>query len=451
MRNQFRLRLALALSTSLALISSDALAIDPGACCVQSTSRLETLMNPTTGSDEKFFTSAGGPPNVMLILDTSCSMQEWPEDWPSAKGCSDPTFAGTGYDPNTNYRGFISGMTGSPGSKTPTYNTNWFNPAVIYRADGTGSYPSGATFGHDFRNSGSPAGTKWSNGSYTASRDAACSAVTSSVPADVLTCKACLDTSGYYVQDGTTRIASGNYLKFYSPKEIGAILVLSQLIFDVREVRLGIMTFSDWGGSCLAPGYGGGPICLWKPLSPNCNQLYPLNTSSVESARNSILNSLASDSNNFNASTPLATILYMAGWHLKSSATSPDGYDNLFAGSYPGNGSGCASGSCTFANLNEPGSATQRSICTGCSFNAAIILTDGQPNNELIDTWPSEITSRTTYTAPYCPAGAGVCDSYLVRSPASSTTKTSVPSCREPRRSRPTPSGSALIPTPTSC
>ena len=81
MRNPSRLRLALALGTSFALIGSDALAIDNGACCVQSTSRLETLMNPNKGSDEKFFTSAGGPPNVMFILDTSCSMAGWPEDW----------------------------------------------------------------------------------------------------------------------------------------------------------------------------------------------------------------------------------------------------------------------------------------------------------------------------------------------------------------------------------
>ena len=54
-----------------------------------------------------------------------------------------------------------------------------------------------------------------------------------------------------------------------------------------------------------------------------------------------------------------------------------------------------------------------RSICTACSFNAVVILTDGEPNSELITTWPSEITSRTTATATTCPGGTGACDSYL--------------------------------------
>lgn len=408
MRNHFPLRLALA--ASFALIGSDALAIDNGACCVQSTSRLETLLNPTKGSDEQFFTSAGGPPNVMFILDTSCSMKGWPADWPSSKGCSSTTFAGAGYDPATNYRGFISGMSGTTGAKLPTFDPKWFSNDIIYQANGDSGFSTSA-FGHNFSSGGGPTGTKWDSGSYNASRDAACNTITGGVATDITTCKACLDSAGYYVQDSDTRIASGNFLKYYSPKDVSAVMVLSHLLFDIREVRLGIMTFDNWGGSsCLAAGNSDGPTCLWQPMAPNCDKIYPFDTSAVENNRNSILNALSAN-NSFNSHTPLATDLYMAGWHLRASATSPDGYDNLFAGSYPGNGTSCSG--CNFNNLNEPNTANARSICTGCSFNAAIILTDGEPRDELITTWPAEITSLTSATATTCPAGTGECNSYL--------------------------------------
>ena len=390
-----RLRFGLLIIGCLALSGTEALAIDNGACCVQSTSRLETLLNPNKGSDESFFSSAGGPPNVLFLLDTSCSMNDWPEPWPDTRGCAHPTFAGKGYDPGTDYPAFVSGMTGPPGSKVPTYNNNWFNDEKVYQA--------GDNFGHDFSNSGGPTGTSFTGTGatpalrLTAAMATACSAVTA--VANQAACNVCLQTAGYFVEDATTRIGVGNYFEYYSPRDVTAILTLSSLVFGVREIRLGIMTFDNWGGPCYDAS-SSPPLCLWQELSPSCNKLYPLDQSSVENNRNSILNAL-SGNNPFTTSTPLASFLYLAGYHLRSKT--PDSFSTLFASAFPGN-----------TTLDESSTLSQHSICSGCSFNAAIILTDGSPNGELF-TLPPEITSLTAATAPYCTSGVwcGGSNSYL--------------------------------------
>lgn len=394
MRNYIQL----ALIACVVLFAADAPAIDKGACCVQSTSRLESMLNPNKGSDESFFTSAGGPPNVMLILDTSCSMNAWPQNWPTTRGCNHPTFAGTGYDPTNDYRGFISGMTGPTGAKVPTYDTKWFDNEKVYRADGDSGTQS---MGHNFTTlSGGPTGTSWTGAGATpalrlaAARTAACAAVTAA--ANRPACDVCLQTAGYFVENSTTRIAVGNYLDFYSPRDVAAVMTLSHILFDIREIRLGIMTFDKWGSP---PCYRAGSpqICLWQPLGPNCNQLNPLDVAAVESQRSTILTALSAN-NAFTTATPLASTLYLAGYHYRS--RSPDGYDALFAGSFAGN-----------TVLDEPIGSVTYSICNSCSFSAAIILTDGAPNSEFA--LPPEITGLTAVTNPYCPTGTGACSSNL--------------------------------------
>lgn len=597
--HHFRVWLAFFLSC-VAITGTEAEAIDPGACCVQSTSRLESQLNPNKGSDETFFTAASGPPNIMLLLDTSCSMNNWPEAWPSAQGCNHPGFAGDGYDPTIDYRGFINKVSG-----TPLEDPDWFDDAKVYEVDRS-------NYGHDLSNSGAPTGTNWT------SHDSACAAATGLAigSATHTACKTCLATKGYYV-GSNEKIGTGNYLEFYAPRDVGALMVLSQLIYDVREIRLGIMTFDSWGSNacwnvttttssstnksscttngvqrchdlsndpnncgacgnvcpagqvcdsstCVTPGCpngmalcggqcvdlddnpahcgtcgnacggsvrrrcgsssdgqcssghsgcgsgrtecppgsgicvrtnddpnncggcgvpltginicgagqfcnsgsctalptcpfglsawtqadggvacadresnpefcgpGGvtcgaaqecdndnngqcealtcttattnGKVCLWEPQNPSCDKMYPFDSSSVESNRASILNNLAKD-NAFTMSTPLATILYAAGYHLRS--RTPDGFA-VFGPGYPGDTSAIHS------RLDEPNTANNKSICTACGFNAAILLTDGSPNNEMLGTLPSQITSLTTVTNAACPAGTGFCNSYL--------------------------------------
>lgn len=389
---------AVLLGGSLAVSAPPVSPPDRGTCCAASTSRLENLMNPNQGSDEAFFTASGGPPNVMMILDTSCSMNAWPEDWPTVKGCAHSGFAGQGYDSAIDYPSLVTGMTGPSGAKSPTYHSEWFNDGKVYKADGDSSFGGGhgSPMGHDFTSSGSPSVTTWGGANITAAIATACSTGLSYRvgSADNMACVACLGSAGYYVKDSSTRVATGNFLEFYAPKDVSAVMTLSNLIFSVREIRLGIITFDDWGGSC----WGSSSVCLWKPMSPNCNQLFPFDTSSVESARNSILNDLAKN-NDFSSYTPLASSLYAAAFHLRSYRVS-DGFTNLGMSGFPSN-----------TNFNEPNSANQYSICTGCSFNAAVILTDGEPFNELISSFPSQITSLGPTAG--CPAGTGSCNNNL--------------------------------------
>ena len=55
---------------------------------LSTTSKLDSLMNPVKGSDEKFFAKPSGPPNVVFMIDTSGSMDAWPRAWSNDKGCT---------------------------------------------------------------------------------------------------------------------------------------------------------------------------------------------------------------------------------------------------------------------------------------------------------------------------------------------------------------------------
>jgi type IV pilus assembly protein PilY1 len=400
-----------ALCLSVLLAHDASAAPDNGACCVQSTSRLDALVNPTKGSDEKFFTAAGGAPNVLFIVDTSGSMKSWPEDFPSSRGCNHPSFSGNGFDPSVDYRGMITGMTGPPGSKVATMHPNWFNKEIVYRptGDGSGDGSEKQGFRRDFSNSGTPQGTKYTGtgGTPAARLDSAkvngCNAITANATYRT-ECKQCLDTRGYYVLNSTTRLGTGNFFTFYAPRDVAAVMALSHLLFDVREVRLGIMTFGNWGSGSTPCWTNNGdyPVCLWQEMGPSCDKSYPLDTSAVENNRNSILNALAKN-NDFDTNTPLASQLYAAAHYLRSSAGPPaqDAFTALLGAGFP-----------TRSNFNEK--ATDKSICNECSFNAVVLLTDGEPyNDNAISSWPSAITSLTTATAATCPAGTGRCDNYL--------------------------------------
>ena len=202
MKNQSHYRLWLALIVaSTALKGSEALAIDNGACCVQSTSRLESLLNPSKGSDESFFTSAGGAPNVLVIVDTSGSMEDWPAPWPTSKGCntsgvSHPTLAG--FDPSKNYPSMYTGFTSQT---VPTEHNEWFNRNKFY------TIPSDH-FGNNFANSGAPVNTTTSGSS-----SSACNPGSPTISAaDQVVCNACLATDGYYVYSSSYKVADGNFL-----------------------------------------------------------------------------------------------------------------------------------------------------------------------------------------------------------------------------------------------
>lgn len=413
--------------------------LDSASCCIQRTSFLDSLVNPTRGSDENFFTAGAGYPNVTFVLDTSCSMNAWPQDWPSSEGCNHSGFTGNGFDPTANYRGMIKGIS----SGQPVLNTDWFTDTKIYRADGnhlaTAEGGQGEPFGTDLTSA--PGGTKW-NDKVTACADittagAYCDsgwtrnssafgytyhseigkychdlhwhiAIPDAVKAAA--CVQCIDTKGYYVKDSNKRIASGKYLKFYSPKSVSALMVLSQLIYDVQDVRLSIITFDSWDSQPNKNCWDGSKVCIWQTPDESCNAAAG-NNNSVSAARHNLLNKLNSDMP-FTSSTPLATSLYAANYFLRGAppSVSTDAFTTLFgAGNYPTANSGATS-------LTQPDSNANKSVCNGCSFNAVVVLTDGEPNNEIISgsDFPADINNRYDGgTSVYCPNSTNACKSKL--------------------------------------
>lgn len=373
------------------LAAAPAFAIDQGACCVQGTSRLEALMNPNKGSDEAFFSSGGAPPNITLVLDTSCSMNAWPQNWPTSEGCSGgshDTFAGAGYDPGTTYRPVIADID-AMGNEVP--NPRWFNNEMVYRADGTAS-PNQSPIGHDLNGNphgGSYSTRTWSGtGTFVSARDQSCDAITTNSTYRS-NCRTCLTNKGYYVLNSTTRLAAGNFLRYYPPRDVSALMVLSHLLFDIREVRLSVMTFNDWsnptnaGNECW-----GGSVCMWRDASPDCDQLSPFDQSAVTTRRKEMLAAMATN-RPFTSGTPLASSLYAAMYSMRSASA----FDTMFgAGTYPVPPTGLG------AAFTESGAAKKKRICNRCGFNAVIALTDGEPSGETISSssYPAAITGMAT-------------------------------------------------------
>lgn len=366
-----------------ALLGSDAAVATPdnGACCVQSTSRLDARVNPTRGSDERFFTSAGGPPNVLLILDTSGSMNDWPQAWPTSKGCNSHNSASNpnlhpnlrGYEKTKQYPGLYTGFTSQT---VPKEHPDWFNRTKFY------SVPS-SNYGTNFSSSGAPSGTTY------ATALAACT-ITGISAADKTTCQQCLADDGYYVYNATTKRASGNFLNYYGPRDFGAVSALSHIIFEVREVRMAVMTLTKYGSGatrCFAnAGSGSACGCLFEEFGPSCAKSYPLDMSSVENQRHSILGALSTNGTWSGCGTPLADLMY-AGAHYFRSLSPFDGFTARGLTSYP-----------TDADFNE--STTNKSICSSCGFNAVILITDGEPNDENIAI-PAAMTTPAI-GAPQC-------------------------------------------------
>jgi type IV pilus assembly protein PilY1 len=378
--------------------------------CLQSTSRLDSLMNPTRGSDERFFTSAGGPANIMVVLDTSGSMHDWVQDWPEAspggpgpKGCTDPAYNfinNLGYDPTVTYTPMWSNLT--------TPNPNWFNKNYFYRGSSHNTeHGNNGTFGADFTGSPIAAGalgttptaaeTDMGKGTGWADTTGACAAFPTA--ADRTLCANCLNTKGFYVQGDygaqsdndqwRDRRYSGNFLNLYSPRDVGAVSVLSQIAHDVKTVRFGMLAFDRTGpGNCwrtdtdeawTVTGPREARICMVEEMAPTCALSNPLNAAAVNTSRDSIITKLQTQLV-WSRKTPLASSVYAAGHYFRSKASDP------FPGWFGGD-------NVTDNGFDENVGTDNKSICSSCAFNAMIVLTDGEANGESIN-FPDEIDAQ---------------------------------------------------------
>ncbi|MGC4122709.1 MAG: pilus assembly protein PilY [Myxococcales bacterium] len=459
-----------ALSAALALAglfaSSEALALDEAACCVQSTSKVDAILNPARGSDEKFFGRAGGPPNILFILDNSGSMEgqstgdygAWPQVWDDAEGCGWSALNSLGYSKNVTYPPMRKSVTA-----TNPFNTDWFDKTKYYDAPKLG-------YGNNFNKK--PGDTANNNrGTIFNSDTDACNGAP-----DVANCKSCLANSGYYIfgrstgtltnanmegyygdtenrqnwmvrdddktalvnspaptfQVGTgcnnaaspvcsscttwtdtapaniyydsyntTRVefsstvecarvksatyqnysterrVTGNFLNFYAPRDSGAVITLSNIINDLKEVRFALYTLNRNTSSdkCFWGSDGG---CVVKAIGPSCAKSYPWDQSHCDSNRNSILTPLTSTIN-FNNGTPITGALYAAGYYFNTHTGS---------GSTPTAGYSTGAGWTSNSDFDDADA-----VCWSCGFNAIVLLSDGEPNTE--KPMPSAITSMS--------------------------------------------------------
>jgi type IV pilus assembly protein PilY1 len=391
------------------LAASYAHALDPGACNVQTTSRLDALLNPAKASDERYLSPPSSPPNILIALDTSSSMRWWPLSWKNdavysystnsvpatspagdtlLPGCRQEDVNALGYDRNVYYPQLWKSIGNTP-YEPKVRSTEWFNTNKYYYVSGAGDlYPTGdsgrqVSFGMSFV----PVplhGTPPSAPSYT-DVNQACqkvyndSATTYPIPATVLNaCKQCLQTQGYFQYARERRVMGGNFLNFYSPRGHTVASVLSQILDETPGVRFSFMTFSHgdpyntlvpdkkvWpnGTTLTTPTAHAAGITMLNGFGPTCAD--SLTPTKLQEQRNKVVGNLRALA--FNSATPLTELLYAAGHYFRN-PQSPEPFATAF-GTYP-----------THPDFNDgTGTSGLSSVCAANSYSAIILLTDGAP------------------------------------------------------------------------
>jgi type IV pilus assembly protein PilY1 len=397
-------RIAL-LAFFLLLPAKVALAQTPaaGACCSSTTSRMDELVNPVTGSDEKFFSQPSGPPNVSFVIDNSCSMRfEFPvrfcTDNSFRNGCSCPEIDALGYSNATTYEAEIDNL------NSGSFYTSWFRNDRVYDIR---NYSSSAPSYGDNGPGTAPVANTWSisgsfaqASSYSTASGGPCNGVATGARS---TCQQCLATKGYFIGEShrtsgdlnnrTDWRLTGNFLNHYSPRYLMARKVVKQVIRDIQPVRMMSLMFNNTDGTV-------GPRVLTE-WNPPCNLSDPYkNANQFFSNRQAVINSL--DNNlRFNGNTPLAKSLYSAGYAFQLATTDPAQhvYIQSFGSTWQ---SAMALTNAQITDLTEKSGNNQKAVCFSCTFNAIILLTDGEPNNPNENTVPGTVGSNQ-FNWPDCP------------------------------------------------
>jgi type IV pilus assembly protein PilY1 len=357
---------------------------DTAACCQLTTSLIQdVLRGKDVAGDERFFSAEGAPPNIHFLIDTSGSMRELPQL------------------NNSNHIEFFDNTTnGCVNARIDAFQAaNAWNPATVYpKPDpGTGlgsdnGFPNlfhdDKFYGYMFWGDSSSPGWQW------ATKEAACQ---SQVPtwngaraADYNRCLQCLDTEGYYklpeaeaVNNGDLTnpnfILWGRFLNFNPPKYVTARSVLKQVIKDLRRVRAGYSIFINSAPS----------TDLLQPQNPTCSQILS-DASAFDNNRASYINGI--NALTFSTGTPLARSLLNVGYHFTSN-------DNVYSNQFGFGGNFTYPSDFKNAPLNTP----NRSVCWGCQVSSIIIITDGEPSGDSLNS--TIITKMRTLNggAVYCP------------------------------------------------
>lgn len=337
---------------ALAVHADTAAAQTQGACCAQSTSKLDALLNPVSGGDEKFFTATStGIPNVVFSIDNSGSMRWWPFELcptETVSGCTCSAMNNLGYDNNTTYFPELENLNSS--SYNSRYFEKWFENDRFYEVRPKPDNSDWTTNWYGNPSSNEPGGAR----SETTATNV-CSGST-----DPAACAVCLNPTtgkGYYLDRGNhlKSVMQGNFLNFFSPRYLMARRVVKQVIEEIRPIRLVLHTYNPDKPKLL------------KDVNPRCG----MPPSSFDSNRNSFINAI--DDLEIAGGTPLTRALVGAGQQ----------YDNKDNSRYT-----AAWGTKWYERLGwssprieEKDTGNHRGVCDACQFNAIILLTDGEPND----------------------------------------------------------------------
>lgn len=336
--------------------------------CLQSTSRLDALMNPTKGSDENFFTSAGTPPNIMFLLGTNRTMQNYPTQLPTGTdGCTDAALV-TGMswfdlgsaDPAINGSIPVDPDTNFSGSATPFFETGKYYVSLRTRLPIQGT-DTPWSLDSSFRDTSSDTVPQTACDRY------GFNAATG--------CATCLTSKGWYKGSSNRWVLSGRVLNVRAPKFVVARKVLKDTVANAGNVRMGVAIFGP------DTGFYDQPVVI-HPVKPNCNLASPFTEGTLRNDIRVQINQVAFT----NPERSIGEALFGLGAYFSSERQ--DGkWANWFTlplspaapANYPGS-AGWNDGAAMWTNgLFLESGGQDLSICWACQASAVIVLSDGAP------------------------------------------------------------------------
>lgn len=392
------LRRALVVSAAALTLATPAFAADPGACYATQTSRVDALMNPVTGGDEKFFSATGSPTTVMFLVGTYQSMQQYITALPNqATGCSNATM-------QTAFNAFYNQSDATKDGHVPVdadpaflSGAQFFDPARFYHSERT-----------KLRSSSFPASGAWNGINSWGTANTACAALGLSGTA-LTTCESCMGSHGWYRSSDTAYVVKGGVLNQNPPKFVTTRAVVKEVAGSLSNVRIGFSAFNVGTGD-----YYDTPRVPVR-ASPACNALSPIDSSAVLASVKTGINTLAFTG----TERQIGEALFGIGAYFSRKSDWKTWFDNIpTVSGFPGasgwnNGGQMWTEGGTMPIIWDQGEAT----CSECQSTMVIVLTDGTPDQDnsvpvtkfsamLVDAGV-KLPDGTNFT--FNPTGNGVC------------------------------------------
>jgi type IV pilus assembly protein PilY1 len=382
---------------------------------------------PDATGDEPFFRLPTGTPNVMVLLDTSGSMLDFPVDlaypsttttgWPASHGtCSVPSLDAVtaritatpfdnGYttplvtdDPPWGLTRCQVTMPLAP-TVDETYDPCLFRKDSYFKAYQQSTVGLETTRALSYNANPCAAVTSASGGIV---RDYTAAGVWGPALADNLAeCQTCLATKGYYLfyvnymdsglvsrNTGVQAVFRGDFLNAFPPKYVAARKVVKDLVrldptspLPTDNIRFGLTRFNPNAGSATGTASSmrandGGVLVV--PLGPNCQQSFPITDVAYGAVRQTIVDAVNDPAHiAFAGNTPLAETLFNIGQYFSNTGASSL-YTTFFGTAWNKTSFAETAAGSMNAAWAQPG-LDQRSFCFACQNSSVVVVTDGAP------------------------------------------------------------------------